>query len=211
MSAVDRPLRRHQFAVELGERQASRQYRMLDIEQAVVAGLQPAAVGNPTLGPGVGGVDADIDDGGHLQAPFAHDPEALMVPIRVGDQVDRDIDAERAGEFDCLEIAAERDAFAVFPKPLFVNRLEAEKHGLEPEPLPKAEHFLVAQQDIAPGLEVIALADAGAGDRLADLHSVPLVDESDVVDYEDTGFADRPKILDNPPRADHPIAAAIKR
>jgi hypothetical protein len=60
------------------------------------------------------------------------------------------------------------------------------------------------------GLEVIALADAGAGDRLADLHPVPLVDERNVVDNEDTRFADRPQILDHPLRAHHPIAAAIE-
>src|SRR5689334_702093 len=98
-----------------------------------------------------------------------------MVPIRVGDQVYRDIDAERAGELERLEIPPERDPFPVFPESRFIDRLEAEKHGLQPETLPQPKHLLVPQQNIASGLEVIALADAGAGNRLADFHPVLVV------------------------------------
>ena len=54
------------------------------------------------------------------------------------------------------------------------------------------------------------LADAGADDRLADLHPVPLLHEGDVVDDENTRLADRPEILDDALRADHAIAAAVE-
>src|SRR6516164_1824363 len=208
--AVDRPLGRHQLAVKLREWQACRQYRVLDVEQAIIAGLQPASVGDPTLGPRIGSVDADIDDVGHFQTPVADDPKALVVPAGVGDQVYRDIDAERAGEFDSLEIAAERNPFAVFPQPLLVDGFEAEKHGFEPEPLPQAERLLVAQQHVAASFQVISLADTGAGDRLADLHPMALMDKSNVVDDENPRLADRPKILDDAFRADQSVTAAVK-
>ena len=41
-----------------------------------------------------------------------------------------------------------------------------------PSSLPEAEHLLVAQQHVAAGLEVVLLADAAPGDRLADRHAV---------------------------------------
>src|SRR5262249_49908753 len=210
MPAVDRQLGGDQFVVELGERQARRQHRVLDDEQAIIAGLQPAPVGDPALGPRIGSVDADIDDIRHIETPIANDLEALMVPIRVGDQVYRDVDAERAGKFDGFEIAAERDAFAEFPKPLLVDRFETEKHRDEAEPLPQAERFFVAQQHIAASLQVIPLADAGASDCLTDFQTVPLMDKGDVVDNKNAGLADRFEILDDPFRADQPIAATVK-
>src|SRR6516165_11693810 len=210
MLRVDRALRCHQLAVELIERQAGRQHRMLDVEQAVVARREPPFVGDPALGPRIGGIDADIDDVRHFQTPLADDPKPLMVPVRVGNQVDRDINAERAGEFDRFEIAVDRDALAEFAQPLLVDRLETEKHGFEPEPLPQAEDVLVAQQHVAARLEVIPLADAGPDDRLPDLHSVPLVDKGDVVDDENSRLADRLQILAASLRAHQPIAAAIE-
>src|SRR5271169_2633722 len=54
------------------------------------------------------------------------------------------------------------------------------------------------------------LTDAGADDRLADLHSVPLLHKGYVVDDEHSRFADRSEILDDPIRADQPIAAAVE-
>ena len=119
------------------------------------------------------------------------------------------IPSERA-IFERLEIAAERDPLAMFAQALFVDRLEADEHVFEPELSPEAKYLLVAQQHIAAGLEVVFLADAGADDRLADLHAVPLLHEGDIVDDEDTRLADRAKILDDALRADHPVAAAVK-
>jgi hypothetical protein len=183
---------------------------VLDVEEAIVAGLEPAAVGQPALRSRIGRVDADVDDVGELQAPLAHDPEALMVPIRISDQVDRDIDAERAGELHRLEIAVERHALTEFAQPLFVDRLEAEKHRLEADALPQAEYLSVPLQHVAAGLEVVPLADAGPDDRLGDLHAVALVNERNVVDNEDAGLADRAQILDGALGPDQPVAAAVK-
>src|SRR5206468_3025769 len=138
------------------------------------------------------------------------DGEALVVPIRIGDQVDRNHHAERACEFEGLEIAAERDPFAMLAQSLFVDRLEADEDVFETDLFPEAKHFLVAQQYVAAGLEIVFLTDAGADDRLADLHPVSLLHEGDVVDDEGTRFADRAKIFDNALRADHPVAAAVE-
>ena len=110
--AVEHPLRRAPALVELGERQPRRQHRVLDVEQPIVARRQAARLGEPALGARIGRVDADVDDLGQLEAPFAHDAEALLVPVGVGDDVDRDVDAERAREFERLEVAAERNALA---------------------------------------------------------------------------------------------------
>src|SRR3984893_16649383 len=93
---------------------------------------------------------------------------------------------------------------------LFVDRLDADEHVFETDFCPEAKHLLVAQQHVAAGLEIVFLTDAGADNRLADLHPVPLLHEGDVVDDEDTRFADRPKILDDTLRADHPVAATVK-
>ena len=117
---------------------------------------------------------------------------------------------ERAGEFERLEIAAERDPFAVLLQPFLVDRFETDEDVFEPELSPKAEHVLVAQQHVAAGLEVILLADAGADDRLGDFHAVPLLHKGDVVDDKDAGLADRAEILDDALRADQPVAAAVK-
>src|SRR6516164_362762 len=93
---------------------------------------------------------------------------------------------------------------------LFVDRLEADEHVFEAELSPEAEHLLVAQQHVAAGLEVVLLADAGADDRLSDLHPMPFLYKGDVVDDEDTRLADRPEILDDAVRTDDAIAAAVE-
>src|SRR5215468_12243919 len=210
MLAVERALRGYQLVIELGQRQPRRQYRVLNVVEPIVAAGDPASLGRPALGPWIWRVDADVDDFRLLDTPFANDTEAFVVPVRIGDQVDRDHDPERAGKFERLEIAAERDPFAMLAQTLFVNRFEANEHVFEAEFFPEAEHLLVAQQYVAAGFEVIFLANAGADDRLAEFHAVPLLYEGDVVDDEDTGLADRPHVLDDALRAHHAIAATVE-
>src|SRR6516162_5463249 len=163
---------------------------MLNVVEPIVAAGDQASFIRPSFDPRIGGVDADVDHFGLLDTPFANDAEALTVPVRIGDQVDRYHDPERAGEFE---------------------RLEADEHVFETELSPEAEHLLVAQQHVAAGLEVILLADAGPDDRLADRHPVALLHECDVVDDEHTRLADRPQVLDDALRADRAIAAAVER
>src|SRR5262249_7305437 len=133
-----------------------------------------------------------------------------MVPVRIGDQVDRDHDPERAGEFERLEIAAQRNPLAMLAQTFFVDRLKADEHVFKPELSPEAEYLLVAQQHVAASLEIILLADAGADDRLGDFHPVSLLHKGHVVDDKHTGFADRPQVLDDALRAHDPVAAAVK-
>src|SRR5260221_3549495 len=120
------------------------------------------------------------------------------------------MDAQRPGEFERLEVAPERHALPVFLQPVFVECLQPEEHVRDPELFPEPEHLLVAQQNVAAGLQVVALLDAGSGDRFAQLHAVPLVDERDIVDNEDARLADRAQILDDPLGADQPIAASVE-
>src|SRR6266496_1513310 len=120
------------------------------------------------------------------------------------------MDAERAGEFERLEIAAERHPLAVFLQAILVERFEAEKHVGDAELFPEAEYLLVAQQDVAAGFQVVALLDAGAGDGLAQRHAVALLHKGDIVDDEDPGFADPTQILNDPLGAQQAIAAAVK-
>src|SRR5215471_2561157 len=98
----------------------------------------------------------------------------------------------------------------MFAQTFFVDRLEADEHVFEPELPPVAKYILVAQQHVPASFEVIFLSNAGADDRLGDLHAVPLLHEGDIVDDEDPRFADRPEILDDTSRAYQTVAAAIK-
>src|SRR5436305_2082550 len=113
-------------------------------------------------GSGAAGRPMDLEGAPH--------PKALAVPVRVGDQVDRDVDAERASEFERLEIEPERHALAVFLQPVFVDGFEPEEYVGHPESLPEPEYLLIAQQNVAAGFQVIALLYAGPGDCLAKRH-----------------------------------------
>ena len=209
--AVKRALRRHHLLVKFGERQAGRHHRVLNVVKPIVAAGQNPLLGQPAFGPRIRRVDADIDDFGDVEPPFAHHAKALVVPIGVGDQVDRDDQSERAGEFERLEVAAGRGSLAVALEAVLVDRFEADKDVLQPEGLPETEHLFVAQQHVAAGFEVIALFDPGAGDRLAQFHRMALMDKGDVVDDKNPGLADPPQILDDMLGADQAIAAAVKR
>src|ERR1700730_1611235 len=108
----------------------------------------------PGLSARIGRVDADIHDLGHIHAPVAHDAEALLIPIRIGDDVDGDADAERTGELKRLEILAERNALAKFLQAVFVNGLDAEKELGEPELLPELKNFLVTNEHVAARFQI---------------------------------------------------------
>ncbi len=120
-------LRVHELAIEAVERQTRRQNRVLDIEQAIVARGERARLGAPDFGAGVGRRHTDVDDLRHFERPIAHDAEARFVPIRIGDQVDRDGEAERARIFERRKIAAEGSALPVFLEAFLVDRLDAEE------------------------------------------------------------------------------------
>src|SRR5271170_4433647 len=200
--AIERPLCRDQLLVEFGKGQPGRHHRMCDVVKPIVAAGQHTLLGEPTFGPRIGRVDTEIDDLGDFETPFAHDAKALVVPVGIGDQIDRDDQTERPSEFQRLETAAERHALAVSLQTLLVDRLEADEDVLQAEGLPEAKYLLVAEQYVAAGFEVVALFDPGAGDRLAELHRVALMDKGDVVDDKDPRLADAAQILDDPLRAD---------
>ena len=82
MLAVEHLLRADQLVVELGQRQAGRQHRVLDVEEPIVARGQPARFGEPALGARIGRIHADVDDLGDFEAPLADDLELAVVPVR---------------------------------------------------------------------------------------------------------------------------------
>src|SRR5207248_5657048 len=120
-------------------------------------------------------------------------------------------DAQRAGEFERLEIAPERNAFAKLSQSLLVERLEAEKDVGEADLLPELEHLLVTQQHVAARLKVEVLADALASDGFADCKAVALLDECNVVDDEKARLSNGGEVLDDAFRAEQSITAAVER
>src|SRR5262249_15520954 len=167
-------------------------------------------LGEPGLGPRIRRIHGDVHHLGDLAAPLAHEAEALAVPARVGDDVDGDVDVDRASELERLEVLGEAHPLAELAQALLVDRLDAEEHDLEAESRPELEDLLVAQKDVAAGLDVVALLDATARDRLADRHAVLCLDEGDVVQDEQAGLADGCDLLDGPLRRLHAVAAAVE-
>src|SRR4029077_17152913 len=82
MLAIEGTLGGYQLVIEVGEGQPSRQHRMLDVVEPIIAAGDPASLGRPALGPRIGRVDADVDNFGLLETPFADDAEGLGVPAR---------------------------------------------------------------------------------------------------------------------------------
>ena len=106
---------------------------------------------------------------------------------------------------------AERDPLAVLAKPFLVDGLEPEEHVLQAQTGPQAEHVLVAEQHVAPGLEVVLLANPAARDGLTDLEAVPGLHEGHVVHDEHAGLLDAAEILHRTLRADHAVAPTVER
>src|SRR5439155_14460978 len=75
---------------------------------------------------------------------------------------------------------------------------------------PAAEDLLVAQQDVAAGFQVVALADAPALDLVGDGHAELGLDEGDVVDQEDVGLGDAGEVLGGGLGGDLAVAAAVE-
>src|SRR6266496_2980489 len=113
MFHVQDPLGLYQFLVKLMQRQCCRQDDVLDVKEAVIASLNFSGFGLPALGAGVRGIDTDIHHLGNLQAPLADYFEALTVPSRIGNEVDRDRNAERSCELQRFKILTESDALAM--------------------------------------------------------------------------------------------------
>src|SRR5262245_59694739 len=208
--AVEDRLGVDELLVELRERKRGRQDGMLDVEEAVVTRGEPARLGQPRLGPRIRGVHGDVHHLGDLAAPLAHHAEALAVPARIGDDVDRDVDVDRARELERLEVLGEAHPLAELAQAFLVDRLDAEEHDLEAELGPELEDLLVAQDDVAAGLDVVALLDAPACDRLANRHAVLCLDEGDVVEDEEPGLADAGDLLHGALRRLHAIAPAVE-
>src|SRR5206468_6357623 len=168
-------------------------------------------LGAPGLRARIRRVDRDVHDLRDLQTPLADDREALAVPLGVGDQVDGDLDAERARELERLEGVAERDALSVLAQALLVDGLEPEEHVLQAQPRPHPEYVLVAEQHVAARLEIVLLANPPARDGFADLEAVLGLHEGHVVDDEDAGLPDRGQVFHRALRADHAVAPAVER
>src|SRR5262249_8072587 len=78
----------HQLLIKALEGQLRREDRMLDVEEPVVEGGELARFGDPGLGPGVRGIDGEVDDLGDARRPFPHASELVFVPAGISDNVD---------------------------------------------------------------------------------------------------------------------------
>ena len=99
----------------------------------------------PQLGAGIWRADADVDDLGDLQAPFANDAETVAIPVGLGDDVNGDIDAERTGEFERLEVLSQGHALAEPVSPSSSIASTPMKMNSRPRSRHMAEHVLVAE------------------------------------------------------------------
>src|SRR5262249_31447907 len=157
-------------------------------KQPVVACRKTPLFGEPAFSAGIRRVDADVHDLRHVQAPIPDRGKALLVPIRIGNDVDRHVDTQRAGELDGLEISTQGDALAELAQAVGVDRPKAQKDGFETGRLPELEGLLVAQKTVAARLEIDLLANASFRDRLTDGQAMLGLDEGDVVDDESPPF-----------------------
>jgi hypothetical protein len=71
---------------------------VLDIEKPIVVGDQPARFGEPGFCPRIRSIDGQMDDFRDTGGPLSHDSKALYIPGRIGNNVDRDSDAERPSD-----------------------------------------------------------------------------------------------------------------
>src|SRR6185437_2221106 len=91
---VQHLLRLHQLGVELGQWQGGRQYRVLDIEQPIVARGQATLLSLPDLRSRIRCRHADVYHFRDLQAPPTYRFKAAAIPGGVSDDVDRHRDVE---------------------------------------------------------------------------------------------------------------------
>src|SRR5215469_4761134 len=98
---------------------------MLNIKQSIILCLQSSLFGEPSLGAWIRRINADVHHLWHVHAPVADDSEPLLIPIRIGNKVDSNVNAQRTRKFERLEIATKRNTLAVLSQTLLVNRLEA--------------------------------------------------------------------------------------
>jgi hypothetical protein len=188
-------LRLDQFLVELPQRQPGGQHGVLHVEQPVVERGQVAGLGKPRLGAWVGGLHGDVDDLRDAHRPLAHEGEARLVPVRIGDDVDRHAQPHGAGYLKRLVVDLGGAALAELPQALLIECLKAEEHVVESKPPPATEHLLVADEDVAAGFQVVLLADAAALELPGDLVALLGLDEGHVVDDEHARLGDAGHVL----------------
>src|SRR5712692_953571 len=117
---------------------------MLDIEEPVVKRGELTGLCMPGFRTWVRGVDGEMHDFRNTGSPFLDEAKLRFIPVRIGNKVDGDDQAELTRHLQGLQILIEGDTLAVQVQCLFVQRLDAKKHIQETEPLPIREDFTVA-------------------------------------------------------------------
>ena len=98
----------------------------------------------PAFRPRIGGINAYVDDFGHLQTPLANGSETFLIPVWIGDDVDGNLNAKRVASLQRLEVPADRDPLAELAQAFIVDCLDTKKHIFKPDRLPEFEHILIA-------------------------------------------------------------------
>ena len=99
----------------------------------------------PCLCPGIGCVDADVNDLGNFQTPITYDLESFAVPSGIGDDIDRHRYVERASELQSFKILGERYPLSITFEAVFIDCFKTEEHRGQAKSLPKLEDLLIAQ------------------------------------------------------------------
>src|SRR5580658_6109522 len=131
-----------------------------------------------------------MHDFGDAQCPFTYDGETALVPIRFGDEIDRDAYANLARNFQGLGVDASRGALAMCLQPFLVDRFEAEEHVFETEAPPIGENLLAAAEHVGAGLQIVIFPDFALFELAADGKAMLGMDEGDVIDDEDVALID---------------------
>ena len=118
---------------------------MLHIEEPVVKRGKLTGFSMPGFRAWVRSVDGEMHDFRHTDGPFLDEEKLRFIPVRIGNKVDGNDQAELTRHLQGLQILIEGDALAVQVQCLFVQRLDTKKHIQEAEPLPIREDFTVAQ------------------------------------------------------------------
>src|SRR5712692_10247934 len=118
---------------------------MLDIEEPVVEGGELTRLCMPGLRTWVRRVDGEMHDFRHAGGPFLDEAKMRLIPVRIGNNVDGDVQAKLTRHLQGLQILIEGDTLAVQSQRLLVQRFEAKKHVQETKPLPIGEDLTVAE------------------------------------------------------------------
>src|SRR5215467_321333 len=96
------------------------------------------------------------------------------------------------------------------PEPFLIDRFHTQKHVMESQRFPELENVPIAQQDVAPRLQIVLFLNPSSRNRLPDLKSLFRLNEGNVIYEEHPSFLNPLQFFDSFFCADHAVAPSIK-